>query len=74
MSLIKIKNTGLILMLLIMIHGSELALHAQVDGYRTPEQVGKWIGSLKSTHTGKVSSTVIATSPGKTRNPDRDRE
>jgi hypothetical protein len=64
MSLIKIKNTGLILMLLIMIHGSELALHAQVDGYRTPEQVGKWIGSLKSAHTGKVSSTVIATSPG----------
>ncbi len=64
MSILKFKNLRVIFLLAIMIHTTQLSLQAQSGDYPTPDQVGDWIRNLMNTHAGKVSSTVIATSPG----------
>ncbi|MGW8314291.1 MAG: M14 family metallopeptidase [Bacteroidales bacterium] len=39
-------------------------LHAQFEGYRTPEQVEQWVKQIAGSHPGKIRTLVLATSPG----------
>lgn len=41
-----------------------VSIQAQADGYRSPEQVTAWVKQLTNQHPGKVSSTILATTPG----------